>query len=80
VAKARDEMVQQVIGKLAAVGTLATDTLHQLLSSKSDAVRLGAARATLEHMFRGHELHTLAQRVAALEARDAAANGLRKTT
>jgi hypothetical protein len=64
---ARSEMVQQVVGRLAAVGTIASQTLQELLGSESEAIRLGAARAALDFMFRGHEQDVLARRIAALE-------------
>jgi hypothetical protein len=61
--EARAKMVQRAVGRLAAAGGLAGRTLHELLRSQSDSVRLGAARAALEFMFRGHEQDTLARQV-----------------
>jgi predicted transcriptional regulator len=60
---ARARMVQRAVGRLAAAGGLAGKTLHELLRSQSDTVRLGAAHAALEFMFRGHEQDTLVRQV-----------------
>ncbi len=60
----RSELVRQAVGKLAEAGGLASSNLRALEdSAKSEAVRLGACRAVLEFMFRGHELDTLARQV-----------------
>jgi hypothetical protein len=57
------------VGRLSAIGTKAGDTLNDLLGGgQPPGIRLGAARAALEHMFRGHELDTLARQVAQLRA------------
>jgi hypothetical protein len=65
--EARAEMVSQAVGRLAAVGALAGDTLHELLaSSVPPATRLGAARAVLEYMLRGAEVEALAREQAEL--------------
>jgi hypothetical protein len=66
--EARAELVGRAVGRLAAVGQLAADTLKELIGKTSPpAVRLGAARAVLEHMFRGNEVGTLAREVAELK-------------
>lgn len=64
--EARSEMVSQAVGRLAAVGALAGDTLHQLLGSQRESIRLSASRSVLEFMFRGHEADTLTRQLAEL--------------
>jgi hypothetical protein len=57
--RARAEVVEQVVSRLVAVGALATKTLKKLLrESESESIRLGAARAALDFMLRGHEYDT----------------------
>jgi hypothetical protein len=51
----RAEMVGKAVGRLSSVGVLAVDTLHNLLTDRSSTVKLGAARAVLEYMLRGHD-------------------------
>jgi hypothetical protein len=64
----RASMVQDAVGRLAASGRLAVKTLRQLAKSgETDTVRLGAAKALVDFMFRGHELGTLAAQVAELQ-------------
>jgi hypothetical protein len=63
VAALRAEMVSRAVGRLSALGTLAADTLHQLLSSGNESIRLSAARSALDFMLRGHEMETLAKEV-----------------
>jgi hypothetical protein len=65
--EARAELVRQAVGRLADVGALASDTLADLVKDGPPAVRLGAARAILEHMFRGHEQETMARQLAELK-------------
>jgi hypothetical protein len=65
----RAGMVSEAVGKLSSLGTHAGNALEKLLKAKSPHVRLSAARAALEFMFRGNEQDTLARRVAALEER-----------
>jgi hypothetical protein len=66
--EARAEMVRAAVGRLAAVGTLAASRLQDLVdNAKSETVRLGAARAILEFMFRGAEVEVLAREVADLK-------------
>lgn len=62
VSGARSELVRRAVGKLAGAGALAVKTLRTLAKdATSEQVRLGAARALLEAMFRGHEGETLAR-------------------
>lgn len=61
---ARNEMVRGAIGRLASLGIEAADELQRLIEDgKDDNVKLGAARAVLQHMLAGHEHETLAQRM-----------------
>jgi hypothetical protein len=63
--EARTELVRAVVGRLAAIGVLATTRLQNLVdNARSETVQLGAARAVLEFLFRGHEQDTLAREVA----------------
>jgi hypothetical protein len=65
--EARAEMVSQAVGRLAAGGALAGDTLHELLAkSVPPATRLGASRAVLEYMLRGAEVDALTREQAEL--------------
>src|SRR5579871_6747622 len=64
---ARDGLVKRTIARLSATGILAAQGLHDLLKSPSDAIKLGACRATLDFLFKGHEQLALIDRVAALE-------------
>ncbi len=65
----RAELVANAVGRLSTAGTLAVDELLRLIQAgKSEAVRLGACRALLENMFRGHELNTLGSLVTELQA------------
>jgi hypothetical protein len=73
--EARAELVRQAVGRLAEVGALAGETLAELVKDAPPAVRLGAARAILEHMFRGHEVDALARRVQELERRQGGPEG-----
>jgi hypothetical protein len=65
---ARADLVQRAVGKLSALGGLAADTLQALLSAEAETVRLGAARAVLENMFKGVEIDNVLTRLARLEA------------
>jgi hypothetical protein len=45
-------------------------TLHELcVEAESEQVRLGAARALLDYAAKTHELHTLGDQMAAVEAK-----------
>jgi hypothetical protein len=67
--QARADMVSAAVGRLADIGSLAVNTLHDLAQGAKTppAVKLGAARAVLEYMFRGIEIDILARQVAALQ-------------
>jgi hypothetical protein len=65
----RTQMISDAVGRLSCIGVLAADTLHQLLSSGIERVRLGAARSALELMLRGIEVHELARQVQELKTR-----------
>jgi hypothetical protein len=69
VEEARAKMVSDAVGRLACMAVLAADTLHGLLQSGTERVRLGAARSALELMLRGIEVHELARQVGELKAR-----------
>jgi hypothetical protein len=76
--EARAELVRQAVGRLAAVGQLAADKLHALLSARSETVQLQASRSILEFMFRGAEADTLARQLIELRERvEGLTNGLR---
>jgi hypothetical protein len=64
--QARTELVRQTVGRLAAVGVLATDKLHSLLGAKSEAVQLGAARAVLDYMLKAVDSDLLARQLVEL--------------
>jgi hypothetical protein len=66
---ARAQLVSQAIGRTAALGSSAMDSLRDLLSAKSEAVRLGAARTIVEAMYKGRELEIHDKRLAELERR-----------
>src|SRR5262249_42403678 len=57
----RARLVSSAVGRLSGMGIKAADTLHGLMDDPSAAVRLGAARAARECMFRGDERDTLAR-------------------
>jgi hypothetical protein len=59
---ARAELLERAVGRLTAVGVLAGDRLfHLLQNASSQAVQLGAARAVLDFMFQGAQVHTLSR-------------------
>jgi hypothetical protein len=61
---ARAELLERAVGRLTAVGVLAGDRLfHLLQNASSQAVQLGAARAVLDFMFQGAQVHTLVRAV-----------------
>jgi hypothetical protein len=64
---ARADLVQRTVGKLSALGGLATEALQGLLKDEAGAVRLGAARTVLEHLFRGAQLDNLQRLVAEMQ-------------
>jgi hypothetical protein len=65
----RTQMISDAVGRLACIGVLAADTLHGLLQSGVERVRLGAAKSTLELMLRGVEVYELARQVQELKTR-----------
>jgi hypothetical protein len=69
VEEARAAMVAKTVGRLAALGNLAVGQLHGLLSRETtgEQVRLGAARAALDFLFRSHEQQTLAKQLEELK-------------
>ena len=68
IAEIRAEMLSQMVGNLSHIGTGAVIVLAQLTQAKSESVRLSAARAILEFVFRGTELVGVQERLAALES------------
>jgi hypothetical protein len=69
VAEVRSEMVGRACGKLADGMAKAAGTLRKLLTTGSDSVKLGAARAMLELAVRVREAEELEQRLVWLEIR-----------
>ena len=66
----RAQMVERAAALLATSAARASVTLSRLLDAESDPVKLAAARAILEMVFRQHERaseHALAERIAQLE-------------
>ena len=73
VQQARSQLLEQATGKAAFVATRAVETLSALLGPKNPKqIRLGAARAVLDHVLRLREHGELSERLAALEDRIAA--------
>jgi transposase len=65
---ARAEQFRVVTDQLRGHATSAITTLVELCQeAQSETVRLGAARAVLDHTARTHEVHTLGARITALE-------------
>jgi HEAT repeat protein len=67
VAELQHDMVGRCLGRMAEGMPAAADTLRQLLTAKSESVRLGAARAMLELGIRVQDTVELSERIAALE-------------
>jgi hypothetical protein len=63
----RADLIQRTVARLAALGTIAADALGKLIQSKDERVRLGAARATLDYLYRGAEIFELERRLRELE-------------
>jgi hypothetical protein len=63
----RGEMVRRAAGRLADGSTNAAETLTALLSAKSEAVRLGAARSILELGTKLRDSTEIEERIVALE-------------
>ena len=74
---ARDELIVSAIGALATIAAEAITTLHSLLSCEEARVRLGAAKAILDHTLRLREALLLEQRVASLERQRVGRKGSR---
>jgi hypothetical protein len=67
VERARARILDRVVAKLTALGAVAVKTLGDLMEAGAgENVRLGAARATLEHMFRGFDEVGLLKQIEAL--------------
>jgi hypothetical protein len=67
VERARVGLLDKVVARLTALGATAVRTLNDLMKAGvGDNIRLGAARATLEHMFRGFDEVGLLKQVAEL--------------
>ncbi len=69
VSQARGEMLATASGRMADGMAAAADTLRALLLAKSEAIRLGAARALLELGVKLRESVELEARISALEGR-----------
>src|SRR5262249_16641934 len=72
--RARTELVEQTIGRLVGAGALALKKLIALLNDPSPQGQLGAAKAILDHMFRGEiaELGAEVQKLIEAQAEAAA--------
>ncbi len=70
-AGARDELVTEALGELVASAGAAVATLRGLLDARDDRIKLGAARTLLDQLLRIRETVALAERVSALERRQA---------
>jgi transposase len=68
VSEMRTEFLSEAVGRLSDATTEAAKTLRSLLESKSDSVRLSAARSILEFAPKLRETVELERRLAALEA------------
>jgi len=67
VERARARILDRVVARLTALGATAVRTLGDLMKDGAgENVRLGAARATLEHMFRGFDEVGLLKQIEAL--------------
>ena len=68
VQQARSQLLEQATGKAASVATRAIQTLSALLGPQNPKpIRLGAARAVLEHVVRLREHGELSERLSQLE-------------
>jgi hypothetical protein len=65
---ARAEMLTRAVGRLAALGVRSADKLNELMDCDRKQVQLGAARASLDFLFRGHELLEIEERLQSIEA------------
>jgi hypothetical protein len=64
----RSDVVETTTARLVAQTTAAVDTLAELLDAEAPSMRLGAARALLEHARRWIDGEDLARRIEAIEA------------
>jgi hypothetical protein len=70
VERARARILDRVVARLTALGATAVRTLQDLMRpGVADGVRLGAARAAIEHMFKGHDEVGLLKQVGELRQR-----------
>ena len=75
---ARRHTLEPVVGRLQQAASAAVETLERNLAAQAESVQVRAAQLVLEQAFKGVELMDLAERVEALEAREAAATVHRK--
>jgi hypothetical protein len=64
----RAALLQRIVDRLASVGRLSVDTLFELLKSKNERIRLGAAKNALAALFRGREVLQLSDELEDLRA------------
>src|SRR5262249_27382605 len=70
VERVRARILDRVVARLTALGVTAVRTLQDLMrAGVGENVRLGAARATLEHMFRGFDEVGLLKQIGELRQR-----------
>src|SRR5262249_22204891 len=69
VSRARDDLLCQAVGRLAAAAVAAVDVLERNLGSKNDSVANRAALGILSNMIRGMDCVELARRLTELEER-----------
>jgi hypothetical protein len=75
---ARRQALETVVGRLQQSATAAVETLERNLTASAEGVQVRAAQILLEQAFKAVELMDLAERVEALEAREATATVHRK--
>jgi hypothetical protein len=61
--RARQAVVDGVVGKLSALGDTSVEALDGLLRSTTENIKLGATRTALEYLFKSNEQLTLARQV-----------------
>jgi hypothetical protein len=66
--EARNTLIRRTVDRLSAYALAAADTLHELLGSNNELVRLGSARTLLEAAAHARLTQELTERVAALES------------
>jgi hypothetical protein len=67
VARRRDEITAEVVGRLCALGNKAVATLDVLMDDPLPRIRLGAAKAVMESLVKATDLIEVRQRLEALE-------------